>query len=156
MQERGMGGWSATIILALIGFFNIFGTLGMGYLGTKYKKKIFMYFYALRASICIFIFSPPSIINSTFWNYIWTFMALNSAPDKWNCCSNFWYKIFKYFIWNCFFMSSVWCFCWCVPWWLFFWQLWELWLCMVYGYNLINICNNCSFPDWWEKNRSCG
>ena len=27
------------LILALIGFFNIFGTLGMGYLGTKYKKK---------------------------------------------------------------------------------------------------------------------
>ena len=27
MQERGMGGWSATIILALIGFFNIFGSL---------------------------------------------------------------------------------------------------------------------------------
>ena len=39
MQDRGMAGWSATIILALIGFFNIFGTLGMGYLGTKYKKK---------------------------------------------------------------------------------------------------------------------
>ena len=35
MQERGLGGWSATIILALIGLFNIFGTLGMGYLGTK-------------------------------------------------------------------------------------------------------------------------
>ena len=43
MQERGMAGWSATIILALIGFFNIFGTLGMGYLGTKYRKKITQY-----------------------------------------------------------------------------------------------------------------
>ena len=35
MQERGMAGWSATIILALIVFFNIFGPLGMGYLGTN-------------------------------------------------------------------------------------------------------------------------
>ena len=43
MQDRGMEGWSATIILALIGFFNIFGTLGMGYLGTKYKKKNLCY-----------------------------------------------------------------------------------------------------------------
>ena len=42
MQDRGLGGWSATIILALIGLFNIVGTLGMGYLGTKYSKKILM------------------------------------------------------------------------------------------------------------------
>ena len=66
MQERGMSGWPATIILALIGFFNIFGTLGMGYLGTKYKKKnLLSILYSLRAvSICVFIFSPPSMINS--------------------------------------------------------------------------------------------
>ena len=44
MQERGMGGWSATIILALIGLFNIIGTLGMGYLGTKYRKKVYFVF----------------------------------------------------------------------------------------------------------------
>ena len=44
-------------------FFNIFGTLGMGYLGTKYKRII--HSYSLRAvSICIFIFSPPSMLNS--------------------------------------------------------------------------------------------
>ena len=57
MQDRGMAGWSATIILALIGFFNIFGTLGMGFLGTKYKKKnLLCILYALRAlSICVFI-----------------------------------------------------------------------------------------------------
>ena len=40
MQDRGLGGWSATIILSLIGLFNIIGTLGIGYLGTKYSKKI--------------------------------------------------------------------------------------------------------------------
>ena len=39
MKLRGMGLWSPAIILALIGVFNIFGTLGMGYLGTKYSKK---------------------------------------------------------------------------------------------------------------------
>ena len=45
MQDRGLGGWSATIILSLIGLFNIVGTLGMGYLGTKYsKKKLIKYF----------------------------------------------------------------------------------------------------------------
>ena len=47
------------IILALIGLFNIVGTLGMGYLGTKYKKKILLsLLYASRAVIIsIFIFS---------------------------------------------------------------------------------------------------
>ena len=58
MQDRGLGGWTATIILALIGLFNIIGTLGIGYLGTKYSKKILLScLYALRAVIIdIFIF----------------------------------------------------------------------------------------------------
>ena len=59
MQDRGLGGWSATIILSLIGLFNIVGTLGIGYLGTKYSKKILLsILYALRGVIIlIFIFS---------------------------------------------------------------------------------------------------
>ena len=69
MQDRGLGGWSATIILSLIGLFNIVGTLGIGYLGTKYsKKKLLSALYFLRAVIiCIFIFSPPSIYMAIFF-----------------------------------------------------------------------------------------
>ena len=82
MQERGMGGWSATIILALIGFFNIFGTLGMGYLGTKHKKKnLLSILYALRAvSICIFIFSPPSLFNSIIFGITFGLLWLSTVP----------------------------------------------------------------------------
>ena len=82
MQERGMGGWSATIILALIGLFNIFGTLGMGYLGTKYKKKnLLSILYALRAvSICIFIFSPPSLLNSIIFGITFGLLWLSTVP----------------------------------------------------------------------------
>ena len=82
MQDRGMDGWSATIILALIGFFNIFGTLGMGYLGTKYKKKnLLSILYALRAiSICIFIFSPPSMINSVIFGISFGLLWLSTVP----------------------------------------------------------------------------
>ncbi len=82
MQERGMDGWSATIILALIGFFNIFGTLGMGYLGTKYKKKnLLCILYALRAiSICLFIFSPPSLINSIIFGITFGLLWLSTVP----------------------------------------------------------------------------
>ena len=82
MQDRGMEGWSATIILALIGFFNIFGTLGMGYLGTKYKKKnLLSILYALRAvSICVFIFSPPSLLNSIIFGITFGLLWLSTVP----------------------------------------------------------------------------
>tara|TARA_B110000003_G_C16614760_1_gene520881 strand:- start:378 stop:1598 length:1221 start_codon:yes stop_codon:yes gene_type:complete len=82
MQARGMGGWSATIILALIGLFNIFGTLSMGYLGTKYKKKnLLSILYALRAiSICVFIFSPPSMINSVIFGITFGLLWLSTVP----------------------------------------------------------------------------
>ena len=82
MQDRGMGGWSATIILALIGFFNIFGTLSMGYLGTKYKKKnLLSILYFLRAiSICIFIFSPPSMLNSIIFGVTFGLLWLSTVP----------------------------------------------------------------------------
>jgi len=82
MQDRGMGGWSATIILALIGFFNIFGTLGMGFLGTKYRKKnLLCILYALRAvSICVFIFSPPSLLNSIVFGITFGLLWLSTVP----------------------------------------------------------------------------
>ena len=74
--------WSATIILALIGFFNIFGTLGMGYLGTKYKKKnLLSILYFLRAvSICVFIFSPPSMLNSIIFGVSFGLLWLSTVP----------------------------------------------------------------------------
>ena len=82
MQDRGMGGWTATIILALIGLFNIFGTLGMGYLGTKYRKKnLLSILYFLRAvSICIFIFSPPSLLNSIIFGITFGLLWLSTVP----------------------------------------------------------------------------
>ena len=69
MQDRGLGGWSATIILALIGLFNIIGTLGMGYLGTKYSKKILLsILYFLRASCYFYIYIFTSInIHSLYF-----------------------------------------------------------------------------------------
>ena len=82
MQDRGLGGWSATIILALIGLFNIIGTLGMGYLGTKYSKKILLsILYFLRAIIiCIFIFLPPSFYTSIFFGITFGMLWLSTVP----------------------------------------------------------------------------
>jgi MFS family permease len=82
MQDRGLGGWSATIILALIGLFNIIGTLGMGYLGTKYSKKILLsILYFLRAVvIAVFIFLPPSIYTSIFFGVTFGVLWLSTVP----------------------------------------------------------------------------
>ena len=37
--DRGLDDWTAAMILSLIGFFNIFGSLLSGYLSTKISKK---------------------------------------------------------------------------------------------------------------------
>ena len=82
MKLRGMDLWSPTIILSLIGLFNIIGTLGMGYLGTKYSKKILLsVLYFLRAIvIAIFIFSPPSLIMSIFFGVTFGLLWLSTVP----------------------------------------------------------------------------
>ena len=82
MQDRGLGGCSATIILALIGLFNIIGTLGIGYLSTKYSKKILLsLLYFFRAIIIsIFIFLPPSIYSSIFFGVTFGMLWLSTVP----------------------------------------------------------------------------
>ncbi len=82
MKLRGMDIWSPTIILSLIGLFNIVGTLGMGYLGTKYSKKILLsILYFLRAIvICVFIFSPPSLFISILFGITFGILWLSTVP----------------------------------------------------------------------------
>jgi MFS family permease len=82
MQDKGLGGWSATIILALIGLFNIIGTLGMGYLGTKYSKKFLLsiLYFSRAVVICIFIFLPPSIYTAIFFGITFGMLWLSTVP----------------------------------------------------------------------------
>ena len=82
LQDRGLGGWTATILLALIGLFNIVGTLGIGYLGTKYSKKILLsiLYFSRAIIIAIFIFSPPSIYISIFFGITFGLLWLSTVP----------------------------------------------------------------------------
>ena len=54
----------------------------MGYLGTKYKKKnLLSILYSLRAiSICVFIFSPPSMLNSIIFGVSFGLLWLSTVP----------------------------------------------------------------------------
>ena len=78
VADRGLDDWTAAMILSLIGFFNIIGSLLSGYLSTKMSKKIILSsIYFLRGvSICFFIFLPPSTISSIIFGASFGFLWL--------------------------------------------------------------------------------
>ena len=78
--DRGLEDWTAAMILSLIGLFNIFGSLISGYLSTKISKRIILsVIYLLRGvSICLFIFTPPSTINSIIFGASFGFLWLST------------------------------------------------------------------------------
>ena len=80
--DRGLDDWTAAMILSLIGFFNIIGSLLSGYLSTKMSKKIILSaIYLLRGvSICLFIFTPPSTISSIIFGASFGFLWLSTVP----------------------------------------------------------------------------
>ena len=80
--DRGLEDWTAAMILSLIGFFNIIGSLASGYLSTKISKKIILSaIYLLRGiSICLFIFTPPSTISSIIFGASFGILWLSTVP----------------------------------------------------------------------------
>jgi len=82
MMDKGMPEWTAAMILALIGVFNMVGTITSGYLSTRFsKKKILSAIYLLRGlSIIYFIFLPPSIFNSVVFGVTFGFLWLSTVP----------------------------------------------------------------------------
>ena len=82
VNYRGLPEWCAAAILALIGLFNMIGTLTSGYLSTKFsQKKILSAIYLLRGvSIIYFIFLPPSVINAMIFGITFGFLWLATVP----------------------------------------------------------------------------
>ena len=80
--DRGLEDWTAAMILSLIGFFNIIGSLLSGYLSSKKSKKIILSgIYFLRGiSICLFIFIPPSTISSIIFGASFGILWLSTVP----------------------------------------------------------------------------
>ena len=80
--DRGLEDWTAAMILSLIGFFNIIGSLTSGYLSSKISKKIILScIYFLRGiSICLFIFTPPSTISSIIFGASFGILWLSTVP----------------------------------------------------------------------------
>ena len=82
VNDRGLPDWCAATILALIGLFNMVGTITSGYLSTKYSKKnILSAIYLLRGvSIIYFIFLPPSVFNAMVFGITFGFLWLATVP----------------------------------------------------------------------------
>ena len=80
--ERGLDGWTGAAILSLIGLFNIFGTLSMGYLADKYSKKLLLSaLYFLRGiTIILFLVLPASNFVAIGFGICFGFLWLATIP----------------------------------------------------------------------------
>ena len=80
--DRGLEDWTAAMILSLIGFFNIIGSLLSGYLSAKRSKKIILSgIYFLRGiSIILFIFTPASNISAFLFGASFGILWLSTVP----------------------------------------------------------------------------
>ena len=80
--DRGLDDWTAAMILSLVGFFNIFGSLLSGYMSTKMSKKIILSgIYFLRGiSIILFISLPASNVTAFLFGASFGFLWLSTVP----------------------------------------------------------------------------
>ena len=82
VQDKGLADWTGMAILALIGLFNIFGTLTMGFLADKFSKKILLSgLYFLRGiALILFIFLPASNISAILFGTTFGLLWLATVP----------------------------------------------------------------------------
>tara|TARA_B100000579_G_scaffold217069_1_gene177507 strand:+ start:204 stop:1424 length:1221 start_codon:yes stop_codon:yes gene_type:complete len=82
IRDKGLEDWTATAILALIGLFNVFGTLSSGYLSTKIsKKKLLSAIYLLRGfSLMYFVFMPATVVNALIFGATFGYLWLSTVP----------------------------------------------------------------------------
>ena len=82
IQQKGLPDWTAAAILALIGFFNIFGTIGMGFLASKYSKKILLsiLYFSRGVILILFLFLPPSIFTALAFGVLFGILWLATIP----------------------------------------------------------------------------
>ena len=82
IQQKGLPDWTAAAILALIGFFNIFGTIGMGFLASKYSKKILLsiLYFSRGIILILFLFLPSSTFTALAFGVLFGILWLATIP----------------------------------------------------------------------------
>ena len=82
IQQKGLPEWTAAAILALIGFFNIFGTIGMGFLASRYSKKILLsiLYFTRGVVLVMFLALPPSTFTALAFGVLFGILWLATIP----------------------------------------------------------------------------
>ena len=82
LRDSGIGPSVASLSLALIGLFNIFGTLACGWLGQRYAKKtVLTYLYLLRSLVIFaFISLPLSDLSALVFGAAIGLLWLGTVP----------------------------------------------------------------------------
>jgi MFS family permease len=82
IQQKGLPEWTAAAILALIGFFNIFGTIGMGFLASNYSKKILLsiLYFSRGVILVLFLFLPSSTFTALSFGVLFGILWLATIP----------------------------------------------------------------------------
>jgi MFS family permease len=76
--SASVGGWT----LAVIGLFNIVGSLTSGYLGNRMPKRYILsiIYFARAASIVVFILMPPSTVATLIFGAVTGLLWLSTVP----------------------------------------------------------------------------
>jgi len=82
MGEIGIDPYYAGLALALIGFFNILGSLGAGFIGQRYSKPYFLSFIYLARSILVtaFLLLPQTPTTVIIFAIIMGLLWLSTVP----------------------------------------------------------------------------
>ena len=82
IQQKGLPEWTAAAILALIGFFNIFGTIGMGFLASKYSNKILLsiLYFSRGVILILFLYLPSSTFTALAFGVLFGILWLATIP----------------------------------------------------------------------------
>ncbi len=82
LRDFGVSASAASWALAMIGLFNIFGTLACGYIGGRYSKSLALaWLYALRSIIIVlFLLLPLSDISAIIFGIFIGFLWLGTIP----------------------------------------------------------------------------
>ncbi len=72
------GAWA----LALVGLFNLFGTIGAGYLGNRYQKKniLSVIYFSRAVAIALFVLMPPSSAAALTFAAVMGILWLATVP----------------------------------------------------------------------------
>ena len=145
-EDPSWGAWA----LALIGMFNIIGSLISGYISGRLFKSYNSFvalFDAFNSNIIIYSVTNFTSIYFNICKCYWTFMAFNCATDFWIGCRHVWTKIHGYIIWVCFFLASNWFISGNMVRWEIVRSVWKLRCYLVVSNRAWNFCCYCALAD---------